>query len=211
MFRRKKKEGTEPDGSAAPAVTTDAAAEANGEVEATPPPPEPSAAQSPEVDEVAEPAAVPVATETPPGDGEYGPGYVDDHLPPRVWVESVLDTRPPPSREELERQAAADFQAAIAPSLEKLREAVPDASSPEEARRALEEREQQTELRPDPEGDLAPGRDIYRKEASIHYRIQRQLERPRRRAGWSRPWTPPAGLARPAPGSSRAALGPGEE
>jgi hypothetical protein len=119
-------------------------------------------------------------------------------------VESVLDTRPPPSREELERQAAADFQAAIAPSLEKLREVVPEASSPEEARRVLEER--QGELLPDPEGERLRANDIFKTEATVHYRIQKQLERPRGRVGWGRPWEPPAGLARQTHDSGRRSL-----
>ncbi|HWC09919.1 MAG TPA: hypothetical protein VG455_01730 [Acidimicrobiales bacterium] len=129
------------------------------------------------------------------GDGDAGPVYVDDHMPVSVWVESVLDTRPPPGRDELARQAEADFHAAIAPSLAGLQEAVPDATSPDEARRALQERVEQTEALPDPEGERLRGRDVFRSEASVHYRIQRHLERRRGRVGWGRPWEPPAGLA----------------
>ncbi|HEX2192816.1 MAG TPA: hypothetical protein VHH09_06440, partial [Acidimicrobiales bacterium] len=190
MFRRKKKDVAEASTSAdeaGGAVTT-----TEGEAEAPPPPeqdmvetpsaaPEPVAAQP--TDDTG-PAPEPVAAEARSGNGGYDPGYADDgYLPPRVWMESVLDNRPPPSREELARQAEADFQAAISPSLEKLRDVVPDASSPEEARRALEEREREIEFPPDAEGEQLKGRDIFRREASVHYRIQKQLERPRGRVG----------------------------
>lgn len=141
-----------------------------------------------------------------PGSDDYGPGYVGEQLPPRVWMESVLDNRPPPSREELERRAAADFQAAIAPSLQGLREAVPDASSPDDARRALEERESEIEFPPDPEGERMKQNDIYKTEATIHHRIQKQMERPRGRVGWGRPWEPPAGLGKLPHDSGRRSL-----
>jgi hypothetical protein len=211
MFRRRRKGSGGADDAAAEAGATD------GEVDAPPPepgdavPPGPEPAEAYETaddDGAAEeaPAPAPVSARSGPGDGDgdYGPGYVGDHLPVSVWVESVLDTRPPPSREELERQAAADFQAAIAPSLEKLREVVPEAASPEEARRVLEER--QGELLPDPEGETLRANDIFKTEATVHHRIQKQLERPRGRVGWGRPWEPPAGLARQTHDSGRRSL-----
>ena len=217
MFRRKKNNKDAPeagstDEAVSAAVQDDAPSPPEQDtVESTTPPtaaPEPVAVDTPDGDGGApEPAPSPAASEARSGDGGYDPGYDDEyHLPPRVWVESVLDTRPPPSREELERQAAADFQAAISPSLEKLRELVPDASSPEEARRALEEREREIEFPPDAEGEQLKARDVYRTEASVHYRIQRQLERPRGRVGWGRPWEPPAGLAKQTHDSGRRSL-----
>ena len=213
MFRRKKNGTSEADGG-----DDDVAAAERG-VEAPAPEsvaaePRPSQAEGPDGDQTADgngaaeeaPAPAPAAVRS--GNGDDGPGYVDDYLPPRVWVESVLDTRPPPSRDELERQAAADFEAAIAASLEGLREVVPDASSPDEARRVLEER--QGDALPDPEGERLRAHDLFRTEASVHYRIQKQLERPRGRVGWGRPWEPPAGLARQETDSGRRSMPRGQ-
>ena len=216
MFRRKKKGASE--GNGAPADVSAAATatvEADGGAEAPAPPPAPEPlAEAPPAESADGNGAVPETSdrehahepEARPGGDDYGPGYVGDYLPPRVWVESALDFRPPPSREELERQAAADFQAAIAPSLESLREAVPDASSPDEARRALEERESEIEFPPDTEGEKLKANDIYRTEATVHHRIQKQMERPRGRVGWGRPWEPPAGLAKQTHDSGRRSL-----
>ena len=222
MFRRKKRGASEADGSAEDAGGTTATltADRDGEVEAPPPPaPEPVAEVSPadyidgdDADDRS--GAVPKTSDTEqshqpearPGEDSYGPGYVGEFLPPRVWVESVLDNRPPPSREELARQAEADFQAAIAPSLAPLREVVPEASSPDEARRALEEREAEIEFPTDSEGERMKQSDIFRTEATVHYRIQKQMQRPRGRVGWGRPWEPPAGLARQSHDSGRRSL-----
>ena len=217
MFRRKKKEASEADGAAedAGATTATATVEADGGAEAPPPPPAPEpVAEAPPAEAADGNGAVPQTSdreqshepEARPGEDDYGPGYVGDFLPPRVWVESALDFRPPPSREELERQAEADFQAAIAPSLEPLREVVPDASSPEEARRALEEREAGIEFPTDTEGERMWANDIFKTEATVHQRIQKQMERPRGRVGWGKPWEPPAGLAKQTHDSGRRSL-----
>ena len=223
MFRRKKKGAGEANGAAedAGATTATLTADPDGEVEAPPPPPasEPEAAapsgDDAEGDDAADgDGAVPKTSDTEqshrpearPGEDNYGPGYVGEFLPPRVWVESVLDNRPPPSRDELARQAEADCQAAIDPSLQGLREVVPDASSPEEARRALEEREREIEFPTDAEGERMKQRDIFKTEATVHYRIQKQMERPRGRVGWGRPWEPPAGLAKQTHDSGRRSL-----
>jgi hypothetical protein len=200
MFRRKKQTGSEagaggngagPEADEGPSPTDEvpseagapAEAEAQAPAEAPPPPPPPPT--------------------TEPEDGYYD----DDRLPVSYWVESVLDTSAPPSREELERQAEADFRAAIAPGLEGLREAVPDASSPDEAMQALEAR--QGEHLPDPEGANLSQRDIYRNEASVYYRIRNHFDLPRRRVGWGEPWRPPPAGAQPDAARTRRALGRG--
>ena len=217
MFRRKKKEADEANGAAADtgATTATATAEPDGQAEAPapPPPPEP-VADAPQAEATDGNGAVPQTSDTEhslepearPGEDNYGPGYVGEHLPPRVWMESVLDNRPPPSRDELARQAEADFQAAIAPSLQGLREVVPDASSPDEARRALEEREREIEFPIDSEAERLKRNDVFKTEATVHYRIQKQMERPRGRVGWGRPWEPPAGLAKQTHDSGRRSL-----
>ena len=217
MLRRKKKGTSEANAAAeeAGAATATLTAETDGEVEAPPPPPAPEpVAEAAPAESGDGSGAVPRTSdreqdhrpEARPGEDSYGPGYDGEYLPPRVWGESVLDNRPPPSRDELARQAEADFQAAIAPSLQGLREVVPDASSPDEARRALEEREGEIEFPTDSEGERMKQGDIFKTEATVHYRIQKQMERPRGRVGWGRPWEPPAGLARQSHDSGRRSL-----
>jgi hypothetical protein len=219
MFRRKNKkkngeESSQPsDGAQAGPAEDEAgvAAAPPGEAAATEPPepvvPEaehssaaPVAAGALPEDGQSEATPRPAAVEARPADGEVAAGYDDDHLPVSFWVESVFDNRPPPSLEERERQAAAEFEAAIAPGLEKLRDAVPDASSPDEARRLLEER--QGEVLVDEEGERLKQSDMYSGEASVHYRIQRHFRRPRGRVGWGE-WRPPPGLAGNEGGSPR--------
>jgi hypothetical protein len=135
----------------------------------------------------------------PPPSGEDSlpePQMVDeDRLPVGFWVQSLVDTGKPPAREDLDRQAELDFQAAISPSMAGLHEAVPDASSPEEAMRALEER--LGEPTPDPEARKGFASDIYNDDTTVYYRIRAHFEKPKRRVGWQRtqPWQPPQGLA----------------
>lgn len=219
LLRRKKKGADEAPPEAAaesPDGNGVAADEDPPEPEAAAPPPEPAAPQ-PEPEAETFVTAESEAAAPAPGNGgqgprysDEGPGYVDDLRSGSAWVAAALDNRPPPSRDELARQAETDFQAAIAPSLERLREAVPDASSPEDARRALEEREQQFQYPTDEEGERLKGQDIYTTEASVHYRLQRHLRRPRRLSRFGEPWRPPADLARPVRGSNRPSLGPGD-
>ena len=197
MFRRKKKDAGEAsdaaEGAGATTATATVEADSEGEAPAPPPPPEP-VAEAPQADAADGNGAGPQTSdrehshepEARPGADDYGPGYDGEFLPPRAWVESTLDFRPPPSRDELARQAEADFQAAIAPSLQGLQEVVPDASSPEEARRALEEREAEIEFPTDAEGERMRANDIFKTEASVHYRIQKQMQPPRGRVGWGR-------------------------
>jgi hypothetical protein len=76
------------------------------------------------------------------------------------------------SRAERERQAAAEFEQAVAPVLDLLVASVPEASSPEEAARAWESRV--GELRPDPgAGAYIPG-DAFDREARVYYRLLRR-------------------------------------
>ena len=142
------------------------------------------------------PGSGPAAGPPPDGDGEA-------RLPVSFYVEGLFKNERPPSRDQLERQAEADFRAAIAPALSPLRELVPDASSPEEAMQALAER--QGEYVPDPEGPNPPNDDQFRRgpaDTAVYYRIRRHFEKPSRRVGFSRAsWTPPPGLAKPELGS----------
>lgn len=78
----------------------------------------------------------------------------------------------PMSPAERERQAAIEFEQAVAPVMEMLVGSVPDASSPEEAARTWESRA--GEVRPDPgAGAYIPG-DAYDKEARVYYRLLRR-------------------------------------
>gem|GEM_PF-4674177 len=126
----------------------------------------------------------------------------EEHLPVSYWlgsVQSVLTKSGTSSAEDRERQAADDFRAAIMPGLMGLRDAVPDAASPDEALRVLAEREAAHEYPEDPEADSLSQRDIFRTDSSVYYRIRNRFEKPRRRVGWGDPWRPPPGLARPDP------------
>jgi hypothetical protein len=147
-------------------------------------------------EKAAAPGAAPRAAGPPPGDGD---AYGDERLPVSFYFEGLLkfkDDRPP-SREELDRQAEADFRAAIAPAVGDLRELVPDSSSPEDALRMLTERWE--DPLPDPEGERARGQDPYKRgpaETAVFYRIRRHFENPKRRVGFGREaWRPPPGLA----------------
>lgn len=131
----------------------------------------------------------------PPSGGE-------EHLPVSYWVgsvQSVLTKSGTSNADDLQRQAAAEFQAAIMPGLMGLRDAVPDAESPDDALRALAQREAEHEFPEDPEAASLSQRDIFQTDASVYYRIRNRFEKPRRRVGWGDPWRPPPGLARPDP------------
>ncbi|HEX2272658.1 MAG TPA: hypothetical protein VHG90_02160 [Acidimicrobiales bacterium] len=229
LLRRKKAEdaGQEQSGSEAPA---EGAASADG-ADAEPVGPEPAGVAAASADgedagtvedqgpgdaaiamadgegeeETAAPAAGPVSAAPPPEeDGE-------ERLPATFYFEGLLKNERPPSREELDRQAEADFHAAIAPAVGQLHELVPDASSPEDALRQLTERWE--EPLPDPEGEAERGQDPFKRgpaETAVYYRIRRHFESPRRRVGFGREaWRPPPGLAReamPARGRTREAL-----
>jgi len=148
-----------------------------------------------------QPQDVPLAT-------PYG---AEERLPVSYWVggvKNVLTKSGTSSAEEREREAAAEFQAAIMPGLMGLRDAVPDAATPDDALRALAQREAEHDYPEDSEGLSLSQRDIFRTDASVYYRIRNRFEKPRRKVGWNNPWRPPPGLARPDP--PRRALDRGE-
>lgn len=76
------------------------------------------------------------------------------------------------SAEERDRQAQAEFEAAIAPVMDLMRSAVPEASTPEEASRILSEN--QGEITPDPQGGAFVHGDAFDADARVYYRLLRR-------------------------------------
>jgi len=76
------------------------------------------------------------------------------------------------SAEERDRQAAMEFEQAIAPVMELMRAAVPEASTPEEAARILEAN--QGEVTPDPQGGAYVPGDAFEADARVYYRLLRR-------------------------------------
>jgi hypothetical protein len=159
----------------------------------------------------------PGAAASPPAGAPPFDGDGDERLPASFYFDGLLKIKDdrPPSREELDRQAEADFHAAIAPSVGPLHEIVPDAASPEDALQKLTET--WDEPLPDPEGEATRGQDPYKRgpaDTAVYYRIRRHFDSPRRHVGFGREaWRPPAGLAgEPTPrrGRSRPALTSGK-
>jgi hypothetical protein len=104
---------------------------------------------------------------------------------------SLLSGPPQPDREQLEREAAAEFYAAVSPSLERLQQAVPGASSPEEAYRAIESR-----LGPapkDPDAEL-PRHPVYQGDALVYQQLRRHYGEQRLTTSFPRGWSPDQGL-----------------
>ena len=122
-----------------------------------------------------------------------------DYVPPTgaddfQLPERYIPAEPPPSREppaakggllnrvlmftgeqtpeERDRIAAEEFQQAIEPVLEYMRAAVPEASTPEEAARILEERS--GEVTPDPQGGSYVHGDAFDADARVYYRLLRR-------------------------------------
>ncbi len=159
-------------------------------------------------------ASAPAPVDSAPPVPEEGDG--ETRLPPSFYFEGLLKNERPPSRDELDRQAEAEFRAAIAPSVERLRELAPDASSPEEALRQLTERWE--DPLPDPEAERLRGQDQFQRgpaDTAVYYRIRRHFYRPSRHVGFGREaWRPPPGLAGEGPPrrgrSGRQALSTGE-
>jgi len=73
---------------------------------------------------------------------------------------------------ERERQADQEFRQVLAPAMELLHASVPEASSPEEAARILEQ--SQGELVPDPKGGAYIRGDAFETDARIYYRLLRR-------------------------------------
>lgn len=74
--------------------------------------------------------------------------------------------------EELERVAAMEWEATVAPVMELLQASVPEASSPEEAARIWQER--QGPVTPDPDGGAYIAGDAFETDARVYYRLLRR-------------------------------------
>ena len=74
--------------------------------------------------------------------------------------------------EERDRIAAEEFEQAIAPVMEYMRAANPDASTPEEAARIWAEN--QGEITPDPQGGSFVNGDAFDRDARVYYRLLRR-------------------------------------
>ena len=131
------------------------------------------------VAEVAEQAPEPQPAPPPPVAAQPGNGYRNEYENgyETVRTSGSLFTRMygepgERSRADRDREAAAEFEQAVAPVLDMLVSTVPQASSPEEAARALES--QVGELLPDPgAGAYIPG-DAFEREARVYYRLLRR-------------------------------------
>jgi len=73
---------------------------------------------------------------------------------------------------ERDRVAALEFEQAIAPVMEYMRAAVPDATTPEDAERILFEN--QGEITPDPQGGAYVKGDAFENDARVYYRLLRR-------------------------------------
>ena len=117
-----------------------------------------------------EPAPPPMTAGAPaPGNGNKGPASAGG---PGGLIGRLYGNPGEVSREERDRQAALEFEQAVAPVMDLLTASVPEASSPDEAARAWESRV--GELRPDPgAGAYVPG-DRFDREARVYYRLLRR-------------------------------------
>jgi hypothetical protein len=132
-------------------------------------PPEPMAEAQPEPVAAPPPdAAPPVAALEPAATGRGGssPGG------PGTLLRRIYGNPGEMSRDERDRQAAMEFEQAVAPVMDLLLASVPEASSPEEAARTWESRA--GELRPDPEGGAYIPGDAYDTDARVYYRLLRR-------------------------------------
>jgi hypothetical protein len=92
-----------------------------------------------------------------------------------------------PNRQEMEREAAAELTAAIAPSLDLLRRDVPDAASPDDAYRAIE-----SKLGPAPPDRDAglPSHPIYKGDALVYTQLKRHYGDTSAVGSFWRSWRP---------------------
>jgi hypothetical protein len=100
-------------------------------------------------------------------------------------------TESPPSREDAEREAAAEFNQALAPSMDLLRAAVPDASSPEEAWRTIESKLDQPLQ--DPDAKL-PTHPVWQGDALVYQQLRRHYGRTSPAGSFRQGWSPGSGL-----------------
>lgn len=96
-------------------------------------------------------------------------------------------TAPPPSRQEAEREAAMEFEQAAAPAMELLRAAVPDASSAEEAYRAIESRLGPPVKDPTPE---LPDHPQYSGDTLVYHQLRRHYGRTSPSGSFRQGWSP---------------------
>jgi hypothetical protein len=100
---------------------------------------------------------------------------------------SMITQTPSTNREEAEREAAEAVDQALAPSMDLLRAAVPDSSSPEEAWRTIESKLGREVRDPDPQ---LPNHPVYSGDALVYKQLQRHYGRTSPagsfRQGWSR-------------------------
>ena len=170
LRRDRKAKATEPQATEPQAAGTDAAEADTAMADV------PGQADAPEAAPEPAPAPAPTATRPAPapGDGDGGNGgngyetiKTSGGLLSRMYGEPGER-----SRADRDREAALEFEQAVAPVLDMLQGAVPGASSPDEAARTLES--QVGELRPDPgAGAYIPG-DRYDREARVYYRLLRR-------------------------------------
>jgi hypothetical protein len=92
-----------------------------------------------------------------------------------------------PSREEMEREAAAELFAALGPSYERLRAEVPDATGPDDAQQKIA-----SKLGPAvPDVDAGiPSHPIYRGDALVYYQLRRHYGQVAREGSFRRSWFP---------------------
>jgi hypothetical protein len=74
--------------------------------------------------------------------------------------------------DERERQAAQDWEQILAPAMDLMRAAVPEANTPEDAARILSQN--QGEITPDPEGGAYVRGDAFESDARVYYRLLRR-------------------------------------
>ena len=115
---------------------------------------------------------------------------------PAVRTSALISmvTESTPSREELEREAAIEFNQALAPSMDLLRAAVPDASSPEEAWRAIESKLGTPLSDPEPELPIHP---VYQGDALVYQQLRRHYGRTSPAGSFRRGWSPNEGGSMP--------------
>lgn len=152
MATARKARTTKAAAGTAPTVTDAAAMPATAE-------PEPVVAAAPPMEQAA------ASYEPPP----YVPSTTNGaSRAPSGGLFSRMDTGEMTAAER-DRQAAMDWERAIAPVMDLMRESVPDASTPEEAERILAQN--QGEITPDPKGGSYVQGDAYERDARVYYRL----------------------------------------
>jgi hypothetical protein len=165
------------DDAATPMPAPEAEAAPTTEMQAPPPAEAPAPRRQPA------PRAQDLSTYTPPD------GADDFQLPPRIVVSEPPRSPEPPrasgsllnrilgepgetTAQERDRIAAEEFEQAIAPVMDLMREYVPGASTPEEAERILAAN--QAEVTPDPKGGSYIYGDAFDRDARVYYRLLRR-------------------------------------